>query len=142
MIVHLACALAALTMQPTTTADIHCISQDAADAAVPGAAGWYDGDTNDIYVVDNLTFAYTRQVLAHEVAHEADLTKGTELNGYPSFFSETHTGFDVEEWARMVTYTDGVWPTDERYPDAWIYQARAASDIRRMTAAGWIGDSQ
>ena len=128
-----ACSLAASTMPGDAT--IHCVSEEyATSVGMEHAAGWYNGDIDEIFVIDSLTFQYTREVLAHELAHQADLEKGTRINGYPSFFSETHTGFDVEEWARMITYVNGDWPTNEVFPDAIPTQ----EDIIAMRDAGWL----
>jgi hypothetical protein len=142
MLGALICSLAALTMVGAAgETEIVCISPEAAEMADMGhAAGWYNGDIDVAFVKDDLGFSYTRAVLFHELAHSWDLRKGTELNGYPSFFSETHTGFDAEEFARLQTYQLGEWPEAEAYPDEWAYRnpSDIGRDMKRMDRAGWL----
>ena len=98
------------------------------------AAGWYNGYTDTVYVMYDMSLEYTIQVLEHELAHAWDLKKGTELNGYPSYFSETHTGFDVEQFARLQTLWMGEWPEGEEFPDV----IPTEDEWSRMEAAGWL----
>ena len=141
---NLMCVLAIATsshMAPDHT-EAACIPQDEVQqfwqqnylADDPGAAGWYDGDQDKIFVVAGYGFEYATQVFAHEAAHAHDLARGTAVNGYPSWWSETHTSFDVEEWARLVTYVNGDWPADEQFPDA----IPTAEEIAAMRDAGWL----
>jgi len=112
-----------------------CISPAEAEAMGMGHAfGWYDGYEDRLYVQEGLSFYYSMEVVAHEAAHAHDLRLGTRVNGYPSFFSETHTGFDVEEYARMVTFVSGWWPRDEVFPDV----VPSSEDYWAMHLAGWL----
>ena len=124
-----ASALTLLGVVPDTT--IACVPEHPDNPAV---VGWYDGYQDTAYVVQGLGHRYTVEVLWHELAHAWDLKKGTELNGYPSFFSETHTGFDLESFARLQTLRLGVWPEGETYPDTVPTDAEWAA----MGAAGWL----
>lgn len=136
LIANLLCAAAAATM-PFAAAgtEVVCVSEQyASSVGMEHAAGWYNGDTDTAYVIDDLDFGYTQEVLAHEFAHAWDLKKGTKLNGYPSFFSETHTGFDVEEFARLQTLHLRVWPANEVYPDV----IPTSSEWGAMDRAGWL----
>jgi hypothetical protein len=96
--------------------------------------GFFDGNENHIVVSNDLTMDYTIEVLWHEAAHAWDLKKGTELNGYPSWYSETHTGFDVEQFARLQTLHLGVWPEWEVFPDV----TPTDSEWALMEQAGWL----
>ena len=137
MIAALICYLALSTMT-THAGPTSMVCADDATKAEAGvtqqAIGWYNGDTDTAYVMEGLSFQYTREVMAHEIAHAWDLRKGTETNGFPSFFSTTHTGFDVEQFARLQTLHRGEWPANEAYPDV----IPTDDDWARMDAAGWL----
>lgn len=129
----LICSLAAFTMLGAAgETEVVCVSPE--EATIDGAIGWYDGYEDTAYVVEGLSFGYTQEVLWHELAHAWDLKKGTEVNGYPSFFSETHTGFDVEQFARLQTLWMGVWPNGEEWTDV----VPSVGDWRLMYGAGWL----
>ena len=129
-----AIALYVLAGQAGST-ELVCVAEgERIEAGMQGAAGWYNGETDTAYVMNDLSVSYTIEVLEHELAHAWDLKKGTEHNGYPSFFSETHTGFTVESFARLQTLHRGVWPTAERFPDV----VPTEGDWRLMERAGWL----
>lgn len=132
----LLCSMALVFMSPHAgETSLACISPEAAEAEGMGhAAGWYNGDTDTAFVVEGLGLSYSVDVLWHELAHSWDLRKGTELNGHPSFFSETHTGFSVEEFARLQTLHLGVWPEAEEFPDV----IPTAEEWAVMENAGWL----
>lgn len=98
------------------------------------AAGWYDGNTNTVYVMNDMGYEYTVEVLYHELAHAWDLEKGTLYNGEPSYFSATQTGFDVEEFARLQTLWLDMWPENEVFPDV----VPTLSEWEAMERAGWL----
>jgi hypothetical protein len=141
---EIACAIGIALGSPLAPAHTEavCIPQDEVQqfwqqnylADDPGAAGWFDGNTDTIYIVTGWSIQYSYEIFAHEAAHAHDWARGTEVNGYPSWWSQTHTGFDVEEWARLVTYVNGDWPADEQFPDP----IPSAEDVATMRAAGWF----
>jgi len=129
-----AIALYVLAGQAGDTELVCAAEGDRIEHGMEHAAGWYNGDTDTAYVMNDMSLEYTIEVLEHELAHAWDLKKGTELNGYPSFFSETHTGFDIEQFARLQTLWRGVWPAEEVYPDV----IPTEDEWARMEAAGWL----
>lgn len=149
LMTNLTCAIGIGVMAPTlatTGTTVECLAPEAVtesywegyeaheDQEQGDILAYYNGDVNHITISDNLTLEYTVEVLWHEFAHAWDLQKGTELNGYPSFFSETHTGFDVEQFARLQTLYLGEWPEGETFPDTIPTEAEFA----QMAAAGWL----
>ena len=136
MIGVLSCLMALTSMLGVADdTGMYCVSPEYAEEAGMGhALGWYDGYEDAAYVVTGQTIEYTAEILWHELAHAWDLKKGTELNGYPSFFSETHTGFDLEAFARLQTLHLRVWPEGEAFPDAVPTDAEWTA----MGRAGWL----
>jgi hypothetical protein len=132
----LACLVAMLSLLSVAgDTEIKCVTPgDRIEYGMEYAVGWYNGDEDIAYLVNDLSFEYSREVLQHELAHAWDLAKGTELNGTPSFFSETHTGFDIEQFARLQTLWLGAWPVDEVYPDV----IPTDDEWDRMNRAGWL----
>ena len=136
----LICSLAAFAMLGAAgETEVVCVSPEYAAAVdMEHALGWYNGYEDRAYVVEGLSYGYTQEVLWHELAHAWDLKKGTEVNGYPSFFSETHTAFDLEQFARLQTLWLGVFPEDEVYHDT----VPTDGEWRKMYAAGWLMDKE
>jgi len=98
-----------------------CVTPAVAEAkGLSHAAGWYNGDEDKVYVVysPQVSPDYVLAVLAHELVHADDLRIGTLVNGYPSFYSQTNTTYDIEHYARLVTHINGSWAINETFPDA------------------------
>ena len=137
MLAGLLCSVALAFMAPHAgETSLECISAEEATEVhgMENPLGWYNGDTDTAYVIEGLSHTYTQEVIWHELAHAWDLKKGTELNGFPSFFSETHTGFDLESFARLQTLHLGVWPSGERYPG----EIPTEAEWTAMESAGWL----
>ena len=99
-----------------------------------GVVGWFDVYTNSVFVMDDLGYQYTTEVIEHEIGHAWDWQLGGRVNGYPSYFSETNTGFDLEEFARMYSFHAGMWPENEIYPDTIPTNA----EFFAMEQDGWL----
>lgn len=143
MFTSLICSLALVSMLPFSgSTELECISPEAATAYWTETygtedfypLGWYNGYSDTVFLVEGQTFRYSREIIWHELAHSWDLRKGTEVNGYPSYFSETHTGFSVEAYARLWTLYLGVWPQGEVFPDS----VPSRAEYEAMEAAGWL----